>query len=59
VRFCSIDRVSYEFIRTFEDAANTSGNPFSNPTTVKGNISGGAVGGWIGYAAFYIWTVAQ
>lgn len=59
VRFCSIDRVSYEYLRTFEDAANTSGNPFSNPSTVKSNITGGALGGWVGYGAFDIWTLAQ
>lgn len=59
VRFCTIDRPAYEYLRTFEDAANTSGNPFSNPTTVKSNITGGAMGGWVGYGAFDIWTVAQ
>ncbi|MCS6980880.1 MAG: DUF4249 domain-containing protein [Flavobacteriales bacterium] len=59
VRFCTIDRPAYEFLRTFEESANTSGNPFSNPSSVKSNIQGGAMGGWVGYGAFDIWTVAQ
>lgn len=49
VRFCSIDAISYEYIRTLEQAASISGNPFSNPVTVKSNVSGGALGGFVGY----------
>jgi len=55
VRFCSIDRPAYDFIKTLEASAGTSGNPFSNPTTVKSNITGGdALGGWVGYGVFDI-----
>lgn len=60
VRFCTIDRPSYDFIKTLEASAGTSGNPFSNPTTVKSNIQGGAaLGGWVGYGVFDIQTIAQ
>lgn len=63
VRFCSIDRVSYDFIKTLEASAGTSGNPFSNPTTVKSNINsvvgGPALGGWVGYGVADIQTIAQ
>lgn len=60
VRFCTIDRVSYDFIKTMENSAGTSGNPFSNPTTVKSNITGGsALGGWVGYGVFDIQAIAQ
>lgn len=60
VRFCTIDRPSYDFIKTLEASAGTSGNPFSNPTTVKSNITGGdALGGWVGYGVFDIQAIAQ
>lgn len=60
VRFCAIDRNSYDFIKTLEASAGTSGNPFSNPTTVKSNITGGnALGGWVGYGVFDIQAIAQ
>lgn len=63
VRFCTIDRTSYDFIKTLEASAGTSGNPFSNPTTVKSNITsivgGAALGGWVGYGVFDIQAIAQ
>lgn len=60
VKFCSIDREAYNFIKTMENSASTSGNPFSNPTTVKTNITGGdALGGFVGYGVFEIQRVAQ
>lgn len=51
-RFCAIDIEAYEFIRTLEQAASISGNPFSNPVTVKSNIQGGALGGFVGYGQY-------
>lgn len=59
VLFCSIDAEAYEYVRTLELAAGTSGNPFSNPTTVKTNVQGGALGGFVGYGKFFMQTVAQ
>lgn len=60
VRFCTIDRPAYDYIKTLENSAGTSGNPFSNPTTVKSNITGGnALGGWVGYGVFDIQVIAQ
>jgi hypothetical protein len=59
VKFCTLDRASFEFIRTMEQAANTTGNPFSNPTSVKGNVSGGAIGGWCAYGVFKIQRVIR
>lgn len=49
VRFSSIDAVSFEYIRTLEQAASISGNPFNNPVTVKSNLTNGALGGFVGY----------
>lgn len=60
VRFCTIDRTSYDYIKTLENSAGTNGNPFSNPTTVKSNLTGGDVlGGWVGYGVFDIQRIAQ
>lgn len=60
VRFCTIDRASYDFLKTMENSAGTSGNPFSNPTTVKSNVTGGnAIGGWVGYGVFDIQAIAD
>eukprot|EP01034_Spumella_vulgaris_P004271 gene4271-5451_t len=63
VRFCTIDRNSYDFIKTLEASAGTSGNPFSNPTTVKSNITAivgaSALGGWVGYGVADIQAIAQ
>jgi hypothetical protein len=60
VKFCVIDRASFNYIRTYEQAASTSGNPFSNPTTVKSNIQGDAVtGGWCGYSVYKTAIIAK
>jgi hypothetical protein len=59
-KFCQIDREAYNFIRTYELAAGTSGNPFANPTTVQSNIVGNNVlGGWIGYGVHIHQTIAK
>lgn len=52
IKFCSITRESYSFIRTFEAASGSFENPFSAPTFVKGNVEG-AIGGFVGYGASY------
>ena len=53
VKLCNIDKVTYEFWRTMEYSYSSIGNPFSSPTKVSGNISGGALGYFGGYAAQY------
>ena len=52
VKFCTIDIRSYDFIRTYNSAANSFGNPFAAPSFVKSNIEGG-FGGFVGYGATY------
>jgi len=52
VKFNSIDFASYEFLRTFNSAAGSFGNPFSAPTFVASNINGG-LGGFVGLGASY------
>jgi hypothetical protein len=53
VKFCTLDPAAYDFIRTYEIAAGSFGNPFASPTFVKTNIQGGGLGGWVGYGVSY------
>jgi len=52
LKFCNIDKTTYEFWQTWEYAWSNQGNPFSTPTTVLGNIPG-ALGYWGGYETEY------
>ena len=54
VKLCNIDKATYDFFRTLEFSYSSIGNPFSSPTKVLGNISGGALGYFGGYAVQYI-----
>lgn len=54
VKFCNIDKNTFEFWRTMEFSYSSIGNPFSSPTMVLGNIKGGALGYFGGYAVQYI-----
>jgi hypothetical protein len=53
VKLCNIDRASYDFWRSLEYLQQSIGNPFSLPSVVLGNVSGGALGCFSGYAAQY------
>ena len=53
LKYCNIDRASYLFWSTWEFAWQSSGNPFSAPGKVLGNISNNALGAFTGYAAQY------
>ncbi len=50
LKFCNIDRNTYDFWRTWEFSFQSIGNPFSAPTKVLGNISNNALGAFCGYA---------
>lgn len=54
VKLCNIDKATYDFWRTIEYSYASVGNPFSSPTTVLGNIKGGALGYFGGYSVQYI-----
>lgn len=59
VKFCTIDLPAYDFIRTYDAAGGSFGNPFSGPTFVKSNITGG-FGGFVGYGVTnYTYIVPQ
>jgi len=53
LKFCTIDKASYQFWNTWEFARESIGNPFAQPNKVLGNISNGALGIFCGYAATY------
>jgi len=53
IKFCNIDKTNFDFWRTMEYSYASIGNPFSTPTKVLGNIRGGALGYFGGYAVQY------
>jgi hypothetical protein len=53
LKLANIDKATYDFWRTMEYSYASIGNPFSSPTKVIGNIHGGALGYFGGYAADY------
>lgn len=58
LKFCNIDKATFDFWQTWEYAWSNQGNPFSTPTTVLGNVPG-ALGYWGGYEAAYYTIVIQ
>jgi hypothetical protein len=50
MKYCNIDRATYNFWNTWEFAFQSIGNPFAQPNKVLGNISSGALGAFCGYA---------
>src|SRR5690625_3020703 len=52
LKFCNIDKDTYDFWKSWEYSWSNNSNPFATPTTVKGNIPG-ALGYWGGYQAQY------
>ncbi|MBS1933568.1 MAG: DUF4249 domain-containing protein [Bacteroidetes bacterium] len=54
VKYCNIDKATFDFWRTMEYNYQSIGNPFSTPTQVLGNISNNALGYFGGYAAQYV-----
>ncbi len=53
LKVSNIDKVTYDFWRTMEYTYLSVGNPFSSPTKVLGNINGGGLGYFGGYASQY------
>jgi hypothetical protein len=52
VRGCTIDRLAFRFIDSFETQVGSQGSPFSIPANLQTNVSGG-LGAFIGYGAVY------
>jgi hypothetical protein len=53
LKFCNIDRNTYNYWNTWEFAYQSIGNPFSQPNKVLNNVSNGALGAFCGYGAWY------
>lgn len=53
LKLSNIDKATYDFWRTMEFTYVSVGNPFSSPTKVISNISGGGLGYFGGYASQY------
>ncbi len=53
MKLSNIDKATYDFWRTMEFTYVSVGNPFSSPTKVLSNISGGGLGYFGGYASQY------
>lgn len=53
LKWCAIDKATYDFWSTFEFAIGTIGSPFATPIKVKGNISNDALGIWGGYGTSF------
>ncbi|MFZ1798855.1 MAG: DUF4249 domain-containing protein [Chitinophagaceae bacterium] len=53
LKFCNIDKGTFDFWNTWDFAYQSYGNPFSSPIQVTSNISNDALGVFSGYAAQY------
>jgi hypothetical protein len=53
LKFCNIDKATFDFWNTWEFSYQSNGNPFSSPVTVLSNISNNGLGAFCGYAAQY------
>ena len=53
VKYCNIDKATFDFWRTMEYSYASIGNPFSSPNKVLSNIQGGGLGYFGGYAVQY------
>lgn len=53
IKFCSVDFYTSRFYSTYEAALQTNGNPFASPSSIIGNINGGALGVWGGFGCSY------
>lgn len=53
VKYCNIDKATFDFWRTMEYSYSNIGNPFASPNKVISNIHGGGLGYFGGYAAEY------
>jgi hypothetical protein len=58
IKFSAIDFNTFNFWETYEYSRNSTGNPFSSPTQVQGNVSN-AIGIWAGYGSTVITHIVK
>lgn len=58
VKFCSIDKTNFQFLRTEQTQVQNNGNPFGSPSPIIGNIVGG-LGTWGGFAPVFDTIIAR
>jgi hypothetical protein len=59
VKFCTIDKGTFDFWRTFSIGQQSGGSPFAAPINMKSNIKGDGIGIWGGYGATFISAEAK
>ena len=58
VKFCTVDRSTFEFWRDAENQLGSNGSPFAVPSNIKSNVTGGR-GLFATYTASYDTIIAQ
>jgi hypothetical protein len=53
VKFSKIGQREYTFFEKKYNQLYTGGNPFATPTNIPTNITGGALGVWVGYSPWF------
>lgn len=53
VKMSRIDKAAFEFFNKKDAQVGSAGNPFATPVNVPSNISGGALGIWVGVSPWY------
>ena len=59
IKFSKMDARVYEYLEKKYLQIQTAGNPFSTPTNIPNNISGGALGVWAGFSPSYDTLICQ
>jgi len=53
VKMSRIDEAAYDFFNKKDAQVGSAGNPFATPVNVPSNITGGALGIWVGVSPWY------
>jgi hypothetical protein len=53
VKFSRIDEAAFNFFDKKDAQVGSAGNPFATPVNVPTNITGGALGIWVGVSPWY------
>ena len=59
VKLSKIGRKEYSFFEKKYNQMYSGGNPFATPTNIPTNITGGALGIWVGYSPWFDTLVCQ